>query len=64
MKCRSGDDTALDPATHQMTGSTGKWEEKEDIKLKDAASVPIRITVNCCAGLVETKLSVKNRWRV
>jgi hypothetical protein len=65
IQCKSRWHNALDPSIYQMTGSTGKWEEEEDIKLKAAVQTHGGKNWVAIATLVpsRTRLQCWNRWR-
>jgi hypothetical protein len=55
---------ALNPSIDRTTGSTGKWEEEEDIKLKDAVQKHGNKDWVTIAALVpgRTRLQCRSRW--
>jgi hypothetical protein len=54
----------LDPGADQANELTGKWEEDEDIKLKEAVQAHGGKNWVAIAALVpgRTKIQCKNRW--
>jgi hypothetical protein len=65
IQCQNRWHEALKPIIDQMTRRTGKWEEDEDIKLKDAVRKHgAGNNWGAIGGLVpgRTKVQCKNRW--
>jgi hypothetical protein len=64
IQCRSRWHNTLDPSIDQMTGSTGKWKEEEDIKLKAAVQTHGGKNWVTIAALVpgRTRIQCSHRW--
>jgi hypothetical protein len=63
-QCENRWRNALNPSIDQMTGTTGKWKEEEDTKLKAAVQTHGGKNWVAVAALVpgRTKIQCKNRW--